>query len=109
QMPGGVPTATVSIGKSGAKNDGILAAQSIGTNDAHVAEKLTEYREQMQAKIAEMRNDHAKKKTRDSSTTDDRDYRRRPTWAHDGSCRKVYGLSSRRVRSDSELPDSSSG
>ncbi|HLR79276.1 MAG TPA: 5-(carboxyamino)imidazole ribonucleotide mutase [Bacillota bacterium] len=61
QMPGGVPTATVSIGKSGAKNAGILAAQIIGTNDAHVAEKLTEYREQMQAKVAEMRDDLAKK------------------------------------------------
>src|SRR5699024_5897946 len=61
QMPGGVPTATVLIGKSGAKNAGILAAQIIGTNDAHVAEKLTEYREEMQAKVAEMRDDLGKK------------------------------------------------
>lgn len=34
QMPGGVPVATVSIGKAGATNAGILAAQIVGiTND----------------------------------------------------------------------------
>ena len=33
QMPGGVPVATVSIGKAGATNAGILAAQILGITD----------------------------------------------------------------------------
>src|SRR5699024_4775683 len=37
QMPGGVPVATVAIGKAGAKNAGILATQIIGTADEEVA------------------------------------------------------------------------
>lgn len=61
QMPGGVPTATVAIGKSGAKNAGILAAQMIGAFDKGVADKLARYREQMQAKVTEMRDDLAGK------------------------------------------------
>ncbi|WP_404451314.1 5-(carboxyamino)imidazole ribonucleotide mutase [Virgibacillus necropolis] len=61
QMPGGVPTATVAIGKSGAKNAGILATQMIGAFDQEVADKLTAYRENMQASVDEMRADLAKK------------------------------------------------
>src|SRR5699024_8400791 len=45
QMPGGVPTATVAIGKAGAKNAGILAAQIIGTSNEAVSKRLEEYRE----------------------------------------------------------------
>ena len=33
QMPGGIPVATTAIGKSGAKNAGILAARMIGMTD----------------------------------------------------------------------------
>ncbi len=47
QMPGGVPVATVSIGKAGAKNAGILAAQIIATADVEVAAKLTAYKERL--------------------------------------------------------------
>ncbi|WP_199794625.1 5-(carboxyamino)imidazole ribonucleotide mutase [Lentibacillus sp. Marseille-P4043] len=61
QMPGGVPTATVSIGKSGATNAGILAAQIIGASDENIAAQLETYREKMQAKVAEMRDDLAGK------------------------------------------------
>ncbi|WP_430788460.1 5-(carboxyamino)imidazole ribonucleotide mutase [Virgibacillus flavescens] len=61
QMPGGVPTATVAIGKSGAKNAGILAAQMIGAFDPKVADQLTAYREKMQASVEEMRADLEKK------------------------------------------------
>ena len=61
QMPGGVPTATVAIGKAGATNAGILAAQIIGAFDETVVNKLEEYRNQMQEKVAEMREDLAKK------------------------------------------------
>ncbi|MDV2888035.1 AIR carboxylase family protein, partial [Alkalihalophilus pseudofirmus] len=34
QMPGGVPVATVAIGKAGAINAGLLAAQIVATEDA---------------------------------------------------------------------------
>ncbi len=40
QMPAGIPVATVAIGKPGATNAGILAAQMIGLADAAVAKKL---------------------------------------------------------------------
>ncbi|HEY4601516.1 MAG TPA: 5-(carboxyamino)imidazole ribonucleotide mutase [Cerasibacillus sp.] len=61
QMPGGVPTATVAIGKSGAKNAGILAAQIIGAFDSDVYQQLQSYRKNMQENVAEMREDIAKK------------------------------------------------
>ncbi len=60
QMPGGVPTATVAIGKAGAKNAGILAAEIIGAFDDYVAAKLATYREEMKANVSEMREDLAK-------------------------------------------------
>lgn len=41
QMPGGVPVATVAIGKAGATNAGLLAAQMIGVFDPVVMAKLT--------------------------------------------------------------------
>ncbi len=47
QMPGGVPVATVSIGKAGAKNAGILAAQIIATSDEEIAAKLVSYKERL--------------------------------------------------------------
>ena len=40
QMPGGVPVATMSIGKSGAKNAGILAARILALNDATLQSRL---------------------------------------------------------------------
>ncbi|GAA0598818.1 5-(carboxyamino)imidazole ribonucleotide mutase [Virgibacillus siamensis] len=61
QMPGGVPTATVAIGRSGAKNAGMLAAQIIGAFDENVAERLTESRTAMQENVEEMRDNLAKK------------------------------------------------
>lgn len=44
QMPPGVPVATVSIGKSGATNAGVLAAQMIALADADVAKRLVAYK-----------------------------------------------------------------
>ena len=61
QMPGGVPTATVAIGKAGATNAAILAGQIIGAYDVDVYEKLKTYRENLQDKVAEMREDLANK------------------------------------------------
>ena len=40
QMPAGIPVATVAIGKAGATNAGILAAQIIGLSNKTVAGKL---------------------------------------------------------------------
>lgn len=47
QMPGGIPVATVAIGKAGAKNAGILAASMLSTSYSIIEEKLTAYREAM--------------------------------------------------------------
>src|SRR5512135_476427 len=44
QMPGGIPVATMAIGKAGAKNAGILAVQVLALNDAALATALREYR-----------------------------------------------------------------
>ncbi|MGA2858525.1 MAG: 5-(carboxyamino)imidazole ribonucleotide mutase [Candidatus Sulfotelmatobacter sp.] len=47
QMPAGIPVATVAIGKPGATNAGILAAQMIGLADASVAKKLEKHKEKL--------------------------------------------------------------
>ena len=47
QMPKGVPVATFAIGKSGAINAAICAAQIIGTSDADMSAKLDEYKIKM--------------------------------------------------------------
>jgi len=44
QMPGGIPVATVAIGKAGAKNAAYLAAQIIGVADAEMHQKLIDER-----------------------------------------------------------------
>jgi 5-(carboxyamino)imidazole ribonucleotide mutase len=44
QMPGGVPVATVAIGKAGAKNAGILAAQILGVSDKAIAHRVAQQR-----------------------------------------------------------------
>ncbi|MGY4691147.1 5-(carboxyamino)imidazole ribonucleotide mutase [Salibacterium sp. K-3] len=53
QMPGGVPVATTAIGRSGAVNAGLLAAQFLGAFDEKVAERLQERREAMRQKVME--------------------------------------------------------
>jgi len=40
QMPGGIPVATVAIGKAGAKNAGYLAAQMLALADTELAQRL---------------------------------------------------------------------
>ena len=47
QMPPGIPVATVSIGKWGATNAGILAAQMIGLYDDAVSKKLEAHKEKL--------------------------------------------------------------
>lgn len=43
QMPGGVPVATVAVGKAGATNAGVLAARIVALTDDSVAAKLDEF------------------------------------------------------------------
>ncbi len=51
QMPPGVPVATMAIGKPGAINAGIFAAQIIGVSEEQIAEKLSDYKKEMAAKV----------------------------------------------------------
>jgi 5-(carboxyamino)imidazole ribonucleotide mutase len=53
QMPGGVPVATVAIGKAGATNAGLLAAQILSIHDIEVEERLEKRREEMKNKVYE--------------------------------------------------------
>jgi phosphoribosylaminoimidazole carboxylase PurE protein len=51
QMPPGVPVATVAIGKAGAKNAAVLAAQILALSDDRLAEKLMEFKKKQAAKV----------------------------------------------------------
>ena len=57
QMPGGVPVATVAIGKAGATNAGLLAAQILSITDVEIAEKLETRRHAMKMKAIESTGD----------------------------------------------------
>lgn len=51
QMPGGIPVASVAIGKAGAKNAGYLAAQILGCSDDELHAKVTAERRANAEKI----------------------------------------------------------
>ncbi|MDT9725908.1 5-(carboxyamino)imidazole ribonucleotide mutase [Xylanibacillus composti] len=53
QMPGGIPVATVAIGKAGATNAGLLAAQIIGAFDEQVRLKAEARRERIKQEVLE--------------------------------------------------------
>ena len=53
QMPPGIPVATVAIGKPGARNAGILAAQILAVSDAGLEKMLDNYKKEMAAKVEE--------------------------------------------------------
>ncbi|WPP42116.1 5-(carboxyamino)imidazole ribonucleotide mutase [Paenibacillus hunanensis] len=53
QMPGGIPVATVAIGKAGAINAGLLAGQMIGAFDRSILERLNERRERIKQEVLE--------------------------------------------------------
>ena len=53
QMPGGIPVATVAIGKAGAKNAGYLAAQILALGDSALSDRISdERRRQSEAVLA---------------------------------------------------------
>ncbi|MDG4658355.1 5-(carboxyamino)imidazole ribonucleotide mutase [Ectobacillus antri] len=51
QMPGGVPVATVAIGKAGATNAGLLAAQILGAFDERIYVALEERRKETEKTV----------------------------------------------------------
>ena len=53
QMPAGIPVATVAIGKPGATNAGILAAQMIALADASISKKLDAHKEKLARGVEE--------------------------------------------------------
>lgn len=53
QMPGGIPVATMSLGRAGAKNAGVFAAQIIAVSDVKVANRLKVFRVEMERDVEE--------------------------------------------------------
>ena len=53
QMPGGVPVGTLAIGKAGAKNAGLLAAQILALSDPALAARLATWRADQTAQVLE--------------------------------------------------------
>lgn len=51
QMPRGVPVATVAIGKAGAANAGVLAAQIVALTAPDVSERLRQYKAELAAGV----------------------------------------------------------
>jgi len=51
QMPGGIPVATVAVGKAGAKNAAYLAAQMLALSDAELSDRLLADREANREKV----------------------------------------------------------
>lgn len=53
QMPGGIPVATTAIGKAGATNAGLLAAQMLSMYDTDIANRLADKRQAMTETVME--------------------------------------------------------
>jgi 5-(carboxyamino)imidazole ribonucleotide mutase len=53
QMPGGIPVATVAVGKAGAKNAAYLAAQMLALSDSALAQRLIADREANASRVVE--------------------------------------------------------
>jgi phosphoribosylamine--glycine ligase len=52
-MPPGVPVATVSVGKPGAVNAAVLAAQILALSNAEISGRLEAYKRQLAEKVEE--------------------------------------------------------
>ncbi len=53
QMPGGVPVATVAIGKAGARNAAVLAVQILAGKHGELKKSLTRYKASLAEKVEE--------------------------------------------------------
>ncbi|MGH9493249.1 MAG: 5-(carboxyamino)imidazole ribonucleotide mutase [Terriglobales bacterium] len=62
QMPAGIPVATVAIGKAGAYNAGVLAAQMLALSDPGLAKKIAAHKEKL-AKSVEEKSRKLREKT----------------------------------------------
>ena len=51
QMPPGVPVATVAVGKAGATNAAVLAAQILAVSDSEIRSRLEDYRRVLVEKV----------------------------------------------------------
>jgi phosphoribosylaminoimidazole carboxylase PurE protein len=60
QMPGGIPVATMAIGKAGAKNAALLAVRILALEDAELLKKLKTYVRKM-AQEVERKHENLKK------------------------------------------------
>ena len=56
QMPGGVPVGVMAVGKAGAVNAAIFAAQIIATSDDKVARRLVLHKQEMAQSVVEKNN-----------------------------------------------------
>jgi phosphoribosylcarboxyaminoimidazole (NCAIR) mutase len=52
-MPAGIPVATVAVGKPGATNAGILAAQMLALSDPELRKKLQAHKEKLARGVEE--------------------------------------------------------
>jgi len=62
-MPAGVPVATMGIGKPGASNAAVLAAQILARSDPALAERLRQYKQQLADRVQQ--RDSELRKARD--------------------------------------------
>jgi phosphoribosylaminoimidazole carboxylase PurE protein len=53
QMPGGVPVGVMAVGKAGAVNAGIFAAQILATGDAALAKRLAKFKQKLADGVVE--------------------------------------------------------
>jgi phosphoribosylcarboxyaminoimidazole (NCAIR) mutase len=63
-MPGGVPVATVAIGKAGAKNAAVLAVQILALSDKNLAGKLSQLKATQAKEVAKKNSAFATKTPR---------------------------------------------
>ena len=59
QMPGGIPVATMAIGKAGAKNAALFAVRILALEDVNLQKKLQDYVRKM-AKDVERKHENLK-------------------------------------------------
>ncbi len=53
QMPGGIPVATMAVGKAGARNAGLLAVQILALSDSRLRAKLSRYKKRLAKAVEE--------------------------------------------------------
>ncbi len=58
QMPGGIPVATMTLGKAGFTNGALLACQILATSDAALYRELQLYRQSQNAQVLEADEQH---------------------------------------------------